>query len=158
MSTNVRTVTANRSRQRGAVLAMGLILLMILTVLGISGMTTGALELTMAGNAQFYQQAFQAAETGLAIAIAGGQFDAAIDGADIVLRPMTLGDGSASVQAVTTFQGATPIPDRAFSLGVGAVGTTVQAFHFDVVAEGVGPRNATSTHRQGFYILGPGSF
>ncbi len=156
MTTSVRTLTATRSQQRGAVLVAGLILLMVLTVLGISGMTTGTLELTMAGNAQFYQQAFQAAETGLAIAIAGGQFGAAIDGTDIVLRPISLGDGSASVQAVTTFQEATPIPDRAFSLGVGAVGT-VQAYHFDVVAEGSGPRNATSTHRQGFYILGPGS-
>lgn len=157
MTANLRTLTATRSRQRGAVLVIGLILLMILTVLGISGMTTGALELTMAGNAQFYQQAFQAAETGLAIAIAGGQFGAAIDGSEFVLRPITLGDGSASVRAVTTFQEATPIPDRAFSIGVGALGT-VQAFHFDVVAEGTAPRNATSTHRQGFYVLGPGSF
>ena len=157
MSTSLRLLTATRSKQRGAVLVVGLILLMILTVLGISGMTTGTLELTMAGNAQFYQQAFQAAETGLALAIAAGQFGAALDGAGIVLRPTTLGDGSASVQAITTFREATPIPDRAFSLGIGATGT-VQAYHFDVVAEGTGPRNATSTHTQSFYVLGPGDF
>ncbi len=157
MTTSLRLLTATRSKQRGAVLVVGLILLMILTVLGISGMTTGMLELTMAGNAQFYQQAFQAAETGLALAIAAGQFGAALDGSDIVLRPTTLGDGSASVQAITTFQEATPIPDRAFSLGVGATGTA-QAYHFDVVAKGTGPRNATSTHTQSFYVLGPGDF
>ncbi len=157
MNPNSKVLTATRSQQRGAVLVAGLILLMVLTVLGISGMTTGTLELTMAGNAQFYQQAFQAAETGLAIMIAGGQFGAAIDGFDLVLRRTTLGDGSASVQAVTTFQEATPRPDRAFSLGVGTIGT-VQAYHFDVVAEGTGPRNATSIHTQSFYVLGPGSF
>ena len=154
MTTSLRLLTATRSKQRGAVLVVGLILLMILTVLGISGMTTATLELTMAGNAQFYQQAFQAAETGIAIAIARGGFDAAIGGAGIVLPRTALGDGSSSVQAITTFQIATPIPDRAFSLGIGADGT-VQAYHFDVVAEGSGPRNATSTHTQSFYIVGP---
>jgi type II secretory pathway pseudopilin PulG len=155
MSKNFGSLSAARSKQRGVVLIVALVLLMILTVLGISGMTTATLELTMAGNAQFYQQAFQAAETGLAIAIARRDFDAAIGGAAIVLPPTTLGDGSSSVQAVTTFQLATPIPDRAFSLGLGADGT-VQAYHFDVVAEGTGPRNAKSTHTQSFYIVGPG--
>ncbi len=154
MNSYLRILTATRAKQRGAVLVLALVLLMILTVLGISGMTTATLELTMAGNAQFYQQAFQAAETGIAIAIARGDFDAAIGGTGIVLPPTTLGDGSSSVQAVTTFQMATPIPDRAFSLGIGADGT-VQAYHFDVVAEGSGPRNATSTHTQSFYIVGP---
>ncbi len=157
MSTNVNVLTAARSKQCGVVLVVGLILMMTLTVLGISGMTTATLELTMAGNAQFYQQAFQAAETGLAIAIAGGQFGAAIGETGIVLSPTTLGDGGSSVQAVTTYQLATPVPDRAFSLGVGIAGT-VQAYHFDVVAEGTGPRHATSTHTQGFYVIGPGSF
>ncbi len=155
MNSYLRILTATRAKQRGAVLVLALVLLMILTVLGISGMTTATLELTMAGNAQFYQQAFQAAETGLAIAIARRDFDAAIGGAGIVLPPTTLGDGSSSVQAVTTFQMATPIPDRAFSLGIGA-DATVQAFHFNVVAEGTGPRNAKSTHTQSLYIVGPG--
>ena len=154
MSTSLGRLTAAAAEQCGVVLVVALVLLMILTVLGISGMTTATLELTMAGNAQFYQQAFQAAETGIAIAIARGGFDAAIGGAGIVLPPTTLGDGSSSVQAVTTFQMATPIPDRAFSLGLGADGT-VQAYHFDVIAVGTGPRNAKSTHTQSFYIVGP---
>ncbi len=154
MSTNVNLPTAARSEQPGAALVVGLVLLMILTVLGISGMTTATLELTMAGNAQFYQEAFQAAETGLEIAIAAGGFAAAIGGTAIVLPPTTLGDGSSSTQAVTTFQMATPVPDRAFSLGVGTAGQ-VQAYHFDIVAQGTAPRNATSTQTQSFYIVGP---
>ncbi len=157
MNTNLEILAAIRSGQRGAVLVVALILLLTLTVLGISGMTTATLELTMASNAQFYQQAFQAAETGLAIAMAGGEFGAAIDGAGLVLSPTTLGDGSSSVQAVTKFQIATPIPDRAFSLGVGSAGTA-RAYHFDVVAQGTGPRNARSTHTQSFYVIGPESF
>ena len=93
MNTSLRFLAGVRSRQRGAALVVALVLLMILTVLGISGMTTATLQLTMAGNAQFHQQAFQAAETGLAIAISGGRFGAAIGGADIVLPRTPLGDG-----------------------------------------------------------------
>ena len=157
MRTNVNVPTAARSKKRGAALVVGLVLLMILTVLGISGMTTATLELTMASNVQFHQQAFQAAETGLDIAIAAGGFAAAISGTGIVLLPTTLGDGSSSTQAVTTFQMATPVPDRAFSLGVGTAGR-VQAYHFDIVAQGTAPRNATSTQTQSFYIVGLGDF
>jgi hypothetical protein len=42
-----------------------------------------------------------------------------------------------------------------FSAGVGT-GGTVQAFHFDIVSIGTGPRNARSTHNQSFYVVGPG--
>lgn len=142
-------------RQQGAALVIGLVLLMILTVLGISGMNTATLELTMASNAQFHQDAFQAAETGIDIAISNPQLGPAINGQDVVLPPTVLGDGSATTEALTTFEVATPVPDRAFSLGVATTGT-VQAYHFDIVAQGTGPRNAISTHTQSFYVLGPG--
>jgi hypothetical protein len=62
--------------------------------------------------------------------------------------------GGGETEAVTTFQQTTPVPDIAFSMGVG--GGAVQAFHFDVVAVGRGPRNALSTHNQSFYVVGPG--
>jgi hypothetical protein len=142
-------------KQQGATLVVGLVLLMILTILGISGMNTATLELTMASNAQFHQDAFQAAETGIDLAMANGGLGAAIGGAGTVLPPTSIGDGASSTEAVTTFQLATPVPDRAFSLGVGASGS-VQAYHFDVVSQGTGPRNATSTHTQSFYVIGPG--
>ena len=144
-----------RAAQSGAALVVGLVLLMILTVLGISGMNTATLELTMANNAQFHQDAFQAAETGIDLAISGGQLGPAISGPGVMLPPTALGGGSSSTQAVTTFQLATPVPDRAFSLGVGTTGS-VQAYHFDIVAQGTGPRNATSTHTQSVYVMGPG--
>ncbi len=143
------------SKQRGAALVVGLVLLMILTILGISGMNTATLQLTMASNAQFHQDAFQAAETGIDLAMSNGGFGTAIGGAGAVLPPTPLGDGASSTQAVTTFQLATPVPDRAFSLGVGTSGA-VQAYHFDVVSQGTGPRNAISTHTQSFYVIGPG--
>ncbi|MEL7451569.1 MAG: PilX N-terminal domain-containing pilus assembly protein, partial [Pseudomonadota bacterium] len=58
-------------RQRGAALIIGLVLLMMLTVLTVSGMRAATLEITMAGNVQYAQNAFQAAETGIERAMAG---------------------------------------------------------------------------------------
>ncbi len=140
-----------RGDQRGAVLVVGLILLMVLTVLGISSMNTATLELVMAGNAQYHQQAFQAAETGIDISIAQRNFNTA---APAVVPVTNFGGGYYNTEAVSTFMENTPVPNDAFSMGVST--GSVQAFHFDVVAIGRGPGNAVSTHNQSFYIVGPG--
>ena len=54
------------SAQRGAVLIVSLILLAVLTLLGLSTMSTTSLEEKMAANTQESTRAFQIAETGLA--------------------------------------------------------------------------------------------
>ena len=59
----------NPARQRGAALVIGLILLVILTLLAITGMNTASTELVMAGNEQYRQHAFQASATGIEQAI-----------------------------------------------------------------------------------------
>ena len=53
------------NQQQGAALVVGLILLVVISVLAISGMNTATTELAMARNDQNYENAFQAAETGL---------------------------------------------------------------------------------------------
>ncbi len=145
----------SRGDQRGAVLVMGLVMLLVLTVLGVSGMNTATLELTMAGNTQFHQEAFQAAETGIDISIAQRNFNT-VAPAILPVTPLGLGtNASYSTQAVATFMVNTPIPSgAAFSIGMNT--GAVAAYHFDVVAVGQGPRNATSTHTQSFYVVGPG--
>ena len=137
-------------RQQGAALVVGLILLLVLTLLAVSSMNTSTLELTMASNVQYHQNAFQAAETGIDIAIDNRQFTTV---APFVL-PVTALNPSDTTQSVTTFQTNTPVPDRAFSAGedTGAIA----AFHFDIIAVGTSARNATSTHNQSFYVVGPG--
>lgn len=142
-------------KQRGAALVVGLILLMVLTVLGVSGMNTSTLELTMASNAQFQQDAFQAAETGIDIAIESRGYSTVPNAPGNFIPVTPLGDGTYTTQAVTTFQQTTPVPDLGFSGGEGVQGG-IQAFHFDVVSIGIGPRGATSTHNQSFYQIGPG--
>lgn len=52
-------------RQRGAVLIISLIMLLVLTIIGVTGMRTTVLEEKMAGNMNDKNLAFQAAETAL---------------------------------------------------------------------------------------------
>src|SRR5882672_3732872 len=56
-------------RQQGAALIVGLLLLVVLSLLAVAGMNSASLEFIMAGNEQYKQNAFQAAETGIQNAI-----------------------------------------------------------------------------------------
>ena len=149
---SLQPAIAPRSSQQGAALIVGLILMLVLTVLGISGMNTATLELVMANNSQSQQSAFQAAETGIDFAVGNGDYPTS---APVLFPPTALGDGTYSTRSVMDCVTTTPVPDRAFSMGTGS--GSAQAYHFDVIAVGTGPRNATATHNQSFYVVGPGS-
>ena len=140
-------IPSPRCRQQGAVLVVGLVLTLVLTVIGISGMNTATMEITMANSAQAQQDAFQLAENAIDIALATEHYATA--------GPRTvawLGVPDFDRQAVTTYTGInTPIPGEANSQGVAGA---MIAWHFEVVAQGQGPRNAAATHRQGFYVRG----
>ena len=137
--------------QSGAALVVALLVLTVLTAIGASAMSTATLDLVMSSNAQFFDQAFQGAETGIDLAIAEGTFS--VESPTGVLRTV-LNDGAASAEVAIGYSESTPVPGAAFSLAEGAAG--LQAFHFEIIAVGMGPRNAVSTHAQGVYILGPG--
>ena len=92
--------------EKGAALVIALVLLLALTVLGISGMNMATLELTIAGNTQAQQLAFQAAETGIDIALSGPVDTAA----PYVYPTQTLGDGSYEVDAQIECTGTTRVP------------------------------------------------
>lgn len=146
------------NRQGGAALVVGLILLVVITVLAVSGMNTATTELAMARNAQNYENAFQAAENGLEQALSQGRFN--------TLANTNLGQyvitGHESVTAVIAFEDSTLVPDRAFSLGVGS---GIAAYHFNATATaeskrdagGVTDRDASAVHTQAFYVVGPES-
>ena len=146
--------------QRGAALVVGLILLVVVTVLAISGMNTATTELAMARNDQNNENAFQAAETGVENSLAQRSWNTA---SNVVVGPLTIG-ANERVTAVISFQGDTPAlsGDRAFSLGGGA---GVREYHFRSVANaesnriagssGATERDASAQHTQGFYVIGP---
>ena len=152
------------TKQDGAALVVGLILLVVVTVLAISGMNTATTELAIARNDQNYEIAFQAAETGIETALSQGRFDTlantnlqqTIDVNDL--------DGRINdrVTAVIQFETSTLVPDRAFSLGVGS---GIAAYHFMATSTaesrraGIGgadtDRDASAVHTQSFYVVGP---
>ena len=63
----------SRTSQQGAVLITALMLLVILTILGITSMSTTTMEERMAANSQEINRAFQAASTGLEIVFNDGK-------------------------------------------------------------------------------------
>ncbi len=143
------------NRQQGAALIVGLILLVVVTVLAISGMNTATTELAIARNDQNYENAFQAAETGIEFALSQGRFD--------TLAPTTLQQNvirNDDVETVIVFETATLVPDRAFSLGVGS---GIAAYHFTATATAESARaagvetdrDASAVHTQAFYVVGP---
>ncbi len=147
-----------RKKQTGAVLVVGLILLMVITVLAISGMNTATTELAMARNDQNYENAFQAAETGLERALSQGIFDT-LNGTTLPVYD-TDADGHNSVTADIVFEDSTLVPDKAFSLGTGS---GISALHFIATAtasslrdpDGTTVRDASAIHTQAFYVVGP---
>lgn len=146
----MRSVIPAVRAQAGATLIVGLVLLLVLTVLGVSGMSMSRLEVQMAGNAQFQQDAFQMAETAIDIAITASNFST---GGEVIVE--ATGGTDIDGTATTRFRGTTPVPDIAFSMGTNS--GSLAAFHFDIEAVGNGPGNASSVHRQGFYVVGPTS-
>jgi type IV pilus assembly protein PilX len=132
---------APRRTQTGATLIVGLVLLLVLTVVGVSGMNTAKMEITMAANTQFQQDAFQLAEDGIDMAIGTRAYSTA------TARTIDwLGNADYDRRAVTSYRMNT----AAFGSSVGEL----EAFHFDIQSIGRGPRNALSTHNQSFYVIG----
>lgn len=146
---------AGPNRQSGAALVIGLLLLLILTILAVSGMMTATLELQMAGNTQYRERAFQAAETGIERALETATFDTT---AAHVATNQDVDPDDSSNDDTYDFRmefdeqtGTTIVPGGGFSMGTG-----FQAFHFNVESTGRSERGAESTHVQSVYIIGPG--
>lgn len=132
-------------RQNGAALIVGLVLMLVLTVLGVSGMTTSVFGLNMATNSQQQLTSFQAAETGVDVILGQRNFTTA--------GGTTHNDsfGAYSVSAQAAMQGSSGIPGEAYSLGVGS--GSFQAFHFEIQSTGSGPDGSRSQLTQGFYVV-----
>jgi len=147
----------NVGKQSGAALVVGLLLLVVITVLAVSGMSTATTELAMARNDQSYENAFQAAETGLEQALAQNRFDAL---RPVVLPELKINNHDSVLAEIRPDRDPTIVPDRAFSLGVGS---GIVAYHFVAEANAVSrrspdtetDRDSKAKHTQAFYIIGP---
>lgn len=146
----------SQKKQQGAALVVGLVLLVVITVLAISGMNTATTELAMARNDQNYENAFQAAETGLENALSAGAFNTTA--APVAVT--TIINTHDSVIAQIDYEDWSIVPDKAFSLGSGS---GVSAYHFVATATAKSERAAgtptdrdsSAVHTQAFYVVGP---
>ncbi len=142
----------------GTVLVITMVLLTVMTVLGITGLVTAALELQMSGNVQYQERAFQAAEFAIEQAIHVATLSTA-DSLTVPARvPAGGGDVAVPGSAIDTYNyrlyydssaGATPVP------GGSEPGEIHRAYHFVIEGTGNSARGASSTVTQGFYVLAP---
>jgi hypothetical protein len=134
----IRQITfTHANKQQGAALVVGLMLLVVITILAISGMNTAT------------------AETGLATALSQGQF--------VTVGSTKLEQTISTNEKVATtiqYEDSTIVPDKAFSLGVGS---GIAAYHFLATSQSEfrrdpnneTDRDSTATHTQAFYVVGP---
>jgi type IV pilus assembly protein PilX len=148
----MNATSINPGRQQGAALVVGLILLVVLTILAVSGVFTSNMELRMVRNSQSQEHSFQAAEVAIEDALANPVLSTSTTFNQATTAvPNSPGDTySYNMQ----FVGQAP-------LGTGmtgfSIGTSFQTYHFQVNSTGNGPDNAVSNHTQSFYVVGPGT-
>jgi len=153
----VRRIPRARRRERGAALAIGLLLLPVATLLAVAAMATATLELRMAANADYRERAFQAAEFAIEQAINSPDLRTAYTSASPKIVPATgspLGvpGSTADTYSYRLYYDPTPAgsatPPESASAGL-------EAYHFVIEASGRSARGAQDLHVQAFYVLHP---
>jgi Tfp pilus assembly protein PilX len=146
-------------RERGVALVVSLVMLVVLTLLAVAGMGASTLELAMAGNSQYQENAFEAAEALLEAELRRTDIQPQDAPGALPSLPANVGrnfvDANGIVQA--TGSGETwyrrTSPASGWELG-GA--TKFSAYHFDGIGSSSAARGAADQHIQGYYVVGPG--
>lgn len=141
--------------QRGAVLLVSMIMLLVLTLIGVSAMSTATIEEKMAANAQQKAITFQAAESAIDDTIDDtALLSTAISSASPVSSSVSLGFTGVTATSMTELLGQAPAPG--YSLGSGSQ-TQFVAYSFEVVGTGtlIGT-SLTTDAEQGIIRIAPG--
>lgn len=136
-----------RNRQEGAALVIGLVLLLVLTILAVSGVFTSTMELRMVRNTQSQERAFQAAEVAIENALANPLISTSIPEIQAPIPNPNSVDDQFSYTLAHTCTTVVPAGADGFSFG------GFSAYHFQVAATGTGPDNAVAQHQQNFYVI-----
>jgi hypothetical protein len=143
------------TRQDGVILVIALLMLMVLTVLGTTGLVTSVLELRMAANTQYKARAFEAAEFAIEQAIRSPGLATSISYSSPLMVPASgaapevPGSAPDAYSYRVYYDTSTDAPP-----GAGA-DAGLRAYHFVIEATGTSSRGAAASHVQGFYVLGP---
>ena len=144
---HLQRLESARHGQKGAALVIGLMLLLVLTVLAISGVNSASLEFFMAGNEQYRQNAFQAAETGIERAMV-----LAIYNPGAVAQTINGSNSPTDNYAATVTPQLNGAPQPAIW---GNSWNSFSTYHFEVSSLGTAVRNARAVNNQGVAVIAP---
>lgn len=132
-------------RQQGVALISALVILVILTILGVTALSTTSLEQRMAVGVQEAQRAFEAAESGLQKTMnTPGAFDL------YATNESQYSFGSATAEVATDFHGWSDPPR-----GSGYSAINFSSAHFKASSTGAGANGAKTTVEAGMYQITP---
>lgn len=97
---NISSIFAN---EKGSALVIALLILVLLTLMGISATTTSTIEVQMAGNEKFYEMAFYSAESGWQSALNW------LDGQYPAITQNLVWDGATFIEVEGNFEEAAPV-------------------------------------------------
>ena len=149
------------SSQRGIVLVVGLVFLLVLTIIGITSLRTTTLEERMAGNLQQHTVAFQDAEAKIALvldSLNGDQSNLSTNDTCASLDPSTY-PAAVNPSMVSSYHTCeqfigTSEPGRLTNT---AEGSQTYLLHFRIESESTTVGHADATLQQGVYQRGPRS-
>ncbi len=148
------TMTSKTHREQGAALVIALILLLVMTILGVSTMSTATMEVRMAANDQFFENAFQLADTGL-------DSDLASLNAGIIATPAATNPGNCSAPTAPV---TLANPGETFSNTICYVGEgiafnnsagLVNNYYFQNNSQAIARGQASSLQSLGMSVIGP---
>lgn len=145
---NASRRTPLHGRQRGVALVIALIMLVVLTLLAMTGMNTATTELIMSGNEQYRRNAAQAATAGIEQAIARLADASTVSSAVPATIPPTAIPGAPDDRytTVTRFTGdETGLPQSSADKFVG--------LHYTIESTGSSARSASDTQLQGVMVI-----
>jgi type IV pilus assembly protein PilX len=134
---------------RGAALVIALLLMVVMTLLAVAGMNSAALEFVMAGNDQFHENAFQASETGIQVAIAAATYNPD--------APPSVVAGNVPNSLTDTYS-ANIVPELGGVAQPALWGSSWNSFatyHFEIQSTGNSLRTSTALHNQGIAVVSP---
>lgn len=148
----MKSIVHDIANDRGSALVVALLILVLLTLMGISATTTSTIEVQMAGNEKFHEMAFYAAESGWQEALnwLDRQYPGITEQVGWDASPGTFStgdkydapdyisladDNNTGYYIKVDFTGTTP---------VSGYGTEFRRFNYRVNSLGMGPGNARS--------------
>jgi len=146
------------NNEKGSVLIVAVIFLMLLTVLGIFATTTSTIELQISGNDKINKMVFYAADSGVPFVSGNPDWYGPnnIDGEETYFSGLSadkkecqLSDKLKIVIGNVTCLGKSQMP-----AGAGYSAGTIFAINYQLTSTGTGPNNGSSKIEAGFYRIG----